>query len=217
MAKKGTQKSKGEGRLQKKKKTFLGVTAKEAAIMAALLSVLAVIILASVYLPVIAASSRTNYFFNPWDDRSPFDALWGKNEIFAYSTAMEAIEEQKGMDFSAAPCTYLAVDLTGAEEELQEALKEYFTYWGKKNDKKVVFADKEGLKKQGLMQDDGKNTFTDGYLIEFHENEWNEQRDTLVVHYFFHQADFSGFGYTVTVYKKAGGWVADEDISYLQS
>ena len=183
----------------------------------AVILLLAVIILSSVFVPDLIKSVEWGYLTNPWDDGFVLNAFTKSGDIFAYSTAIKAIEETQGMDFSQNPYTYLGVDLSGTEEELKEALEEYFTYWGKKNGKKVVFGTKEELKAQGLVADDGKNTFTDGYLLEFHDNEWTDDREMLVVNYYFHHADFDGNGYTVTVYKKWNGWQADDYIAALTS
>ena len=201
-------------RTQKEKEELLKKGFKIGGIIFA--AVFAVVILAATVLPALADSSRFNYFLDPWDGELCFGALSGK-EIFAYSTAIEAIEEQEGMDFTQINCTYFAVDLEGVEDEHREGIKGYFTYWAKKNNKEILFGSKEELLEQGLIADDGKYTFTDGYLLEFHENTWNEERDELVVNYFFHHATFDGRGYTVTVHKKGLSWEAEEDIVSLIS
>ena len=178
--------------------------------------VLALTILFAAVVPPLVKSPRFNYFFNPWDDGICFDAFT-KNELFAYSTAIEAIEENKGFNFSEVACRYLAVDLSAVEPRLQQGLKGYFGYWAKKNDKELIFATKQELKDRGLILDDGKDTFQDGYLLEFHDNNWSEQRDRLVVNYYFHHANFDGRGYTVTVNETAFGWEAEEYIRDLYS
>ena len=177
-------------------------------------AILALTIVAAVFLPPMMESLRPGYFFDPWDNGSPFNAFAGTKEIFAYSTAIEAIEQEMGMRISEDPYTYLAVDLSGTEESMQQSLRNFFTYWGERNGKTVMFATKEELIAQGLMVE-SNSTFTDGCLVRFLTNEWSEDRETLEVQYFFHQGDFDGVGFTVTLHKKWNGWQAEENIGTL--
>ena len=179
-------------------------------------AILALTVLAAVVLPSLSVSLRPGYFFDPWDNGSPFNAFVGTKEIFAYSTAIEAIEQEMGMRVSEEPYTYLAVDLKGVEESMKEPLKNFFTYWGEKSGKKVLFANKEELIEQGLMQKTN-HVFTDGCLVSLMTNEWSEDRKTLEVQYFFHQGDFEGVGFTVVLHKEWNGWQAEEDIGTLRT
>lgn len=177
---------------------------------------LAVVILMASVLPKLSTSYGFAYFKDPWDGGSPFEAFNTKKELFAYSTAMKAIEAH-GMDFSQVSYPYLAVDLSTAEGELKEGLKGYFTYWGEKNGKEVLFATRDELIEQGYMVSNSKysQTFTDGYILEFTEHLWSEERDQLIIGYLFHHASMDARGYTVTVDLEWNGWKVNEEIATL--
>ncbi len=177
---------------------------------------LAVVILMASVLPKLSNSYGFAYFKDPWDGGSPFEAFNTKKELFAYSTAIKAIEA-KGMDFSQVSYPYFAVDLSNVEGDLKEGLKGYFTYWGEKNGKKVLFATREELIEQGLMTsvNSYSQTFTEGYLLEFTDHLWNEERDQLIVGYLFFHASLDARGYTVTVDKEWNGWKVNEEIATL--
>ena len=86
-----------------------------------------------------------------------------------------------------------------------------------KNGKTVLFANREELIEQGYITTAGEYsyTFTEGYLLEFSDHIWNEERDKLIVGYLFHHASMEAKGFTVTVEKEWNGWTVNEEISVL--
>ncbi len=147
-----------------------------------------------------------DYFTDPWDGEGRFSFLSKKGEVWLYYEGLMRVEDDAvesggtGVVYDLSAGKMLCVDTEKIEkEETRKAVEKMYADYAERKGLSFRTGSLEKLKEEGMIDKSVRDTYTEGCLLQLHENQWDSEHKYFSVHMFFYYNNTYGQGATVAV------------------